>query len=324
VSALRPTASHLRCLAAFLLPCAAAGCAAAPPPAWVEAVLPGARPVPPRFVSLSYQAPTADCPFAYAIAVDYDTPPLGEEPSVSGALVALPSSRPFGVRPGPIPAGRTVRADLFYKGVRVAPRGARREVYLGRHAHGPAAPTAPCTARTWDPMEDFLALAFPTLPRALVAEGTSWRGARVEGRCNKTACIDPDTYAGGRENHLRPCVTPNVEETLAGVYETDDGPVAAIESRWSDGHGEKGIWMERRVLLSIEHGRTLHAAATIHHMFPQPTFDRSFGPITRTVTIRALDGCPGVPDAPAFRDEGGLLDDLDRTRKSLSDAARTR
>ena len=308
----RPTTRHLG-LAAVL---AAVACGGAEAPPWAGEILPDATALGPRIAPLAYRAPDPACPWAYEIAIDYDVAPMAEEPSVSGALLARRPAKGYAGRTdGPIPPGRTVEGRLFYQGVRVAKRGARRTVYFGRKAPGPAAPTAPCTARTWDPLEDFLALAFPELPGRPTTTGETWNGARVEGRCNKTACIDPETYAGGRENHLRPCVTEDVQETLAAVLDTDAGPVAAIEGRWSDGHGDRGISMERVALVSLAAGRPLYARTTIHHRFPQPTYDRRFGPITRTVTIRAVDRCEGVPDAPAFADRDGL-------REALADADR--
>lgn len=289
----------------------ATACASEPPPSWIGEVLGEAPAATLRTTPLAYATPPADCPWAYEIEVDYDTPPLGEDPSISGALVVRPVRDGYVASPSTtIRRGTTVGGHLFYQGVRVSKRGARREIHFGRTAVGPAAPTAPCTARTWDPLEDFLALAFPELPDHPVTTGRTWNGARVEGRCNKTACIDPETYAGGRENHLRPCVTEDVQETLVGVVDTPAGPVAAIEGTWSDGHGEAGISMERKALVSVASGRPLYAKTTIYHRFPQPTFDHRFGPITRTVTIRAIDTCPGTFDHPLFEDEGGRREAL--------------
>jgi hypothetical protein len=186
-------------------------------------------------------------------------------------------------------------------------------MWLGRHELGPAAPTAACTPRTWDPVEDALTLAWPWLPGRVVGIGETWDGARVGGRCNKTACIDPETYAGGAANHHRPCVTERWQETLVGLYDTEAGLVAAIESSWSDGHGAAGIHAERRALVAVDHGRPLYSRTTIYHPFPYMTQNKEFSPITRTWTAVALDDCAGGPVA-AGRSPGA--DEADRAQRA--------
>ncbi len=247
-------------------------------------------------VELGWQPPNDACPQVYRVSVSYDVLPLQEE-NYDATIVVTPHPRqprsPRVQLDRPVPRGETAPGQIFYDGFRVGKRGAKRDLFVGRTELGPASPTAACLARTWDPMEDALSLGWPKLTGRLTAIEEHWTGARVEGKCNKNACIDPETYAGGQRNHHRPCVTPDWEERLVGVLDSPTGLMAAIESSWSDGHGTAGVWSERRTIVSVDHGRPVWSRTVVHHGFPQPTHDRSFSAIQRTWVLEAIDTCPG-------------------------------
>ena len=269
---------------------------------------------------LAWQPPPPDCPWVFRLTTSYDVMPMGEEAGDGYLLLgAHPTRRPPpGWVPGVVPRiGQTIPVNLYYEGPRVGRAGARRDVYLGARALGPAAPTAACTARTWDPMEDAATLGWPELPAGPVAVGERWQGARVGGRCNKTACIDPETYAGGRDNHLRACVTERWQETLTALLDSPTGVLALVTSSWDDGHAGQGISATRRTLLSVEHGRPLWSRTVIHHRFPQPTDARTFEPIERTWQLSAIDGCGG---GLAVAGASPGPDDAERTRHMIDRA----
>jgi hypothetical protein len=119
----------------------------------------------------------------------------------------------------------------------------------------------------------------------MAALGETWRGARVEARCNRSACVDTKTRGGGPDNHFRPCTTMSWRERLDGIYSVGDAHVAVISSFWSDGHPlDEGLWSERTAVVSLEHGRLLHSQTFIHHTYTG---------IEREVRIDAVDACPG-------------------------------
>jgi hypothetical protein len=143
-------------------------------------------------------------------------------------------------------------------------------------------------------MEDALALGWPRLPARWAAVDEHWTGLRVEGRCNRSACVDPHTGGGGPDNHGRTCVTMSWDERLAGVFEIGGERFALVESRWSDGQPDQlGIRAHRLALVSIDHGRPVWARAVIDHPFPQMTADKRQAPVVRTWTMEAIDACPG-------------------------------
>lgn len=283
---------------------AAIGCGE--PPASTLAALPIVReqlgvlglavePIDEALVPMAWQAPPRECPHVYRIDVNYAPPQALEADSSSSLGLQLTAKAPDTIVDGaPIPDHEVAPLEMFYQGLRVERRGTVRDLWLSRSFAGPAAPTAACMPRTWDPMEDALALGWPLLPRHFVAVGATWTGLRVEGKCNRSACVDPDTGGGGPDQHHRVCVTPSWSETLLGVYEIGSERFAWVESRWSDGQPpDKGIWTERRSLISIDHGRPAWSQTKIHHGFPQMAADRSFAPVERTWTMTSIDTCPG-------------------------------
>jgi len=149
---------------------------------------------------------------------------------------------------------------------------------------GPAAPDFACRNRTWDPLEDALALGWPELPLARVRPGDHWRGQVVGGRCHETACLD----AEGHFDRARSCQARAWDEQLAGWLQPDSGAaMAVLRSTWDDGHegetsteGEFGIltWRE----LTIAEGRPTLAQAEIWHRWTG---------VSRRLELRALGAC---------------------------------
>jgi len=260
---------------------------------WLERF--GLDPIPAttRLAHLSWQSASSACPHVYRIEVHYDHAPMNE-PDVHEDLLALASPDAYQANWRPslsisrlaVERSDSVRTGkLHYRGFRVARTGTDREYAISKRLLGPASPTAACQERTWDPTEDALALGWPELPDRVVMVDEVWQGMRVEGRCNRSACIDPDQRRGGPDNHHRTCTTMSWRERLLGVYELGGVRFAAIASFWSDGHDTgKGIWSERTTLVSLDHGRMAYSTTTVHHGF----FD-----MTRTYTIYAIDDCPG-------------------------------
>ncbi len=279
--------------AAWLL---AAGCEQAatdqaPPAALVEEF--GLDPVgaPDRVVNLAWQAPIA-CPQLFRVRIDERYPDGLEamlrtqaEHSESWLAVAGPEQGVEGWPAGPVPGDRVFVGRAMFRGPKTQGRPLQREFALSATLAGPASPDAPCFERTWDPVEDALALGWPALPGRMVALGETWRGARVEARCNRSACIDPQTRAGGPENHQRPCTTMSWRERLDGVFHLGGERVAEISSFWSDGQPlDAGIWSERKAVVSLEHGRLIHSETLIHH---------GYSGIEREVRVDAVDECAG-------------------------------
>jgi len=296
-------------------------------------------------VELGWQAPPEDCPHAYRLLVDYEPTLRFEEDGASSMVLGRHPRQPpkrspatgsqaieleragMTVPPGPIPPGLMVPAVLFYQGVRAERVGATRDVYLTNEFAGPAAPTAACMPRTWDPMEDALALGWPRLTGRLTAVGERWHGLPVEGKCARSACVDPQTGGGGQ--HDRTCVTAPWHEQLAGLYELRGELYAWIVSSWSDGHGPgMGISTKRRTLISVEHGRPVWSQTVVDHRFPQPVATGGFAPVTRTWTLEAIDACPGSLHAAGWErpdelaeEETRLLDRLARADELRSSPA---
>jgi hypothetical protein len=292
-------------------------------------------------VELGWQAPPEDCPHAYRLSVDYEPALRFEEDGASSLVIGrhprqqperlhgprTPNGAPVGDRAamtiptGPIPPGVMVPAHLFYQGVRAERVGATRDVYLTGEFAGPAAPTAACMPRTWDPMEDALALGWPRLTGRLTAVGERWNGLPVEGKCARSACVDPQGGGGGPEQHDRTCVTAPWHEALAGLYELRGELYAWIVSRWSDGHGPGlGISTERHTLISVEHGRPVWSRTVLDHRFSQPVSNGGFAPVTRTWTLEAIDACPGSLHAAGWQRPSELADEEARLRDRLAHA----
>ncbi|MBC8073839.1 MAG: hypothetical protein IAG13_36310 [Deltaproteobacteria bacterium] len=249
---------------------------------------------------LAWQAPATDCPQAYRIHTSYVPVQMHEEDSVSSlAIGRAPPVERLGraqlevPEHAPIPAGVVAPLQLYYRGLRAERRGSSRDVFASAQQYGPSAPTAACFPRTWDPMEDALALGWPHLPEHPVLVGERWTGGRVEGKCNRSPCVDPLTGGGGPDQHHRACVSMSWSERLAGVYEIAGERFALVESHWDDGHPGQGISTDRLTLISIEHGRPTWSRTVIDHRFPQPAADRSLQPVVRTWVMESMDACPG-------------------------------
>lgn len=274
-------------------------------------------------VELGWQAPPEGCPHAYRITVGYEPSLRFEEDSTSSLVVGRhprqQPERPLGE--GPIPAGVIAPAQLFYQGIRAERIGATRDVYLTRELVGPAAPTAACMPRTWDPMDDALALGWPRLPGRLTAVGERWSGLPVQGKCARSPCVDPQTGGGGPEAHARTCVAAPWQERLAGLYDHDGELYAWIASTWSDGHGpEQGIHSERWTLVSVEHGRPVWSRTVVDHRFPQPVASGGFAPVVRTWTLESIDACPGSLAAAGWPRPPELGQEELRLRDRLANA----
>ncbi|MFO7565415.1 MAG: hypothetical protein R6X02_22430 [Enhygromyxa sp.] len=209
------------------------------------------------------------------------------------ALVADPTRAG---REGPSPAlGLLIAADE-------EPR--LRELWWGERVVGPSAPDFACRRRSWDPLEDALALGWPRLPGARVPVGERWRGAAVEGRCHETVCVEPD----GSFGHAVPCRAPPWTERLAGAQ----GDLALILGDWNDGHDparpEIGILTSRELVL--DEGRPLYLRAVI---------DQRWAGVRRELSLVRIDDCGRRSLAtPADRPR------VDETRARLADQIRAR
>lgn len=276
---------------------------------------------------LGWQVPPEDCPHAYRISTSYEPALRFEEDSASSLVVGRhPRQQPERpIEAGPIPPGAMVPAQIFYQGIRVERIGATRDVYFTGELVGPAAPTAACMPRTWDPMEDALALGWPRLPGRLTAVGEAWNGLPVEGKCNRSACVDPQTGGGGPDTHALTCVTPPWHETFAGLYEHQGELYAWIHSRWSDGHGpEQGINTERKTLVSVEHGRPVWSQTRVDHRFAQPVASGGQAPVVRTWTLESIDACPGSLTAAGWARPPELAVEDARLQDRLANADEVR
>lgn len=279
---------------------------------------------------LAWQVPSEACPHVYRLHASYEPAQLHEENTSSTlALGRLPPGArkdeidvPEGV---PVPIGVVAPLRLYYHGLRAEKRGTTRDVFASAQLYGPSAPTAACFPRTWDPMEDALALGWPELPDHAVTVGEQWIGGRVQGKCARSPCVDPQTGGGGEDQHDRACVSMSWQERLAGVYEIAGERFALIESHWDDGHRDAegeyiGISTDRLALISIEHGRPTWARTVVNHRFPQPAADRSFQPVVRTWVLEAADECPGSLAAIGWQrseaDASAVADAIEQLRNS--------
>lgn len=279
----------------------------------------GLEPVPEAtsVATLAWQIPSASCAHAYRVSSTVDPPLQHEEASISTvAIAAKPGAE---VATEPPRDGETIPFDIYYRGLRAEKRGLFREGFANAELLGPAAPTAACTARTWDPIEDTIALGWPRLPGRLTAVDEFWTGLRVEGKCNRSACVDPVTGAGGPENHHRACVTMSWRETLDGIYEIAGERVALVRSHWDDGHAGKGLQADRVALVSIDHGRPVWVRHTLQHRFPELTIDSTFRPVVRTWVMESADSCPGSLAALGFVGRASELEDITFALAKLAD-----
>ncbi len=320
----------------------AAACQAGAPASWGE--LPRLRralepyglvfaPAATAVVELGWQAPPEDCPHAYRLRAQYE-PALRFEADDESSLIVGRHPRQQPDRPpppGPIPADLQVPAHLFYQGRRAERVGATRDVYFTGALVGPAAPTAACMPRAWDPMEDALALGWPRLPGRLTAVEERWNGLPVGGRCSRSACVDPWTGEAGPKVHQRPCVTPPWRERLAGLFDHEGELYAWIHSTWSDGNLEAAastehetggeamsVVTERYTLVSVDHGRPLWSRTRIDYGFPQPVASGGLAAVVRTWTLESIDACSGSLAAAGWSRTPKLVEEGARLRDRLA------
>jgi hypothetical protein len=228
-------------------------------------------------VELRWLAPS-ECVEVYRVRVDesFRDPSVavfvGREPEHSSWALALEA------RPSASAAGLVaVESLLMSLDAPDQEPERRRQLWWSAREVGPAAPDFACRQRSWDPLEDALALGWPLLPSHRVRVGERWQGAAVAGRCHETTCVDDQ----GQFPHDRPCRARAWGEQLAGVAE---GGVALILGDWDDGHDlarpEIGILTSRELL--ITEGRPLHARVTI---------DQRWVGVRRQLELTRIDDC---------------------------------
>ncbi len=282
------------------------------------------QPAATRVAALAWQAPV--CPQVYRVRIAETYPDglekmlrtqaehsesflaVGDEPRTTPDA----SSSPW--PPGPIPGDRVFTGRAAFRGPKTQQRPLHREFALSAALAGPGSPDAGCYERTWDPVEDAVALGWPQLPARLAAIGETWSGARVEARCNRSACVDTVTRGGGPNNHHLPCTTMSWRERLDGIFTLGAEQVAVISSFWSDGHplGE-GLWSERTAVVSVDHGRLLHSQTFIHHTYTG---------IERELRMDAVDDCPGGLVAAGWSPDAAVLASRETLLAALAEPAR--
>lgn len=229
-----------------------------------------------RSATLRWQPPS-ECIEVYRVRVDERFRDasvarfVGREEEHSSWLLALG-------RRGSRQLGVLVREDAV-EDVR------ERELSWSATEVGPAAPDFACRRRSWDPIEDALALGWPRLPGARVRVGETWIGASVEGRCHETVCANEH----GKFEHDRRCRARPWHEQLAGA---GDG-VALIRSDWDDGHAldQAGIFTTRTSL--IHDGRPLWVSANVEHRWSG---------VSRSLELIRIDDCSARSLAGAHDD----------------------
>lgn len=281
---------------------------------------------------LGWQAPPDDCAHAFRLDVSYE-PSLKFEDDNTGWLILGQHSRrePYlqnpddgtkgpktALPPGPIPEHVIVPGELFYRGFRAERRGATRDVYFGQNFLGPASPMAGCFWRTWDPMEDALALGWPELTGRMTAVGETWPGLRVDAQCSRAGCVKDG--GGGPDAHYLPCAVGPFHETLRGLFEIDGERYALVRAHWDDGHDGKGISSERESLISLDHGRPVWSKLVVDHKFQQLTKEGNFSPIVRTWEMTAIDSCPGSFASHGWDRPQADLDKVEELQQSLANA----
>jgi hypothetical protein len=267
---------------------------------------------------LAWQVPTQACAHAYRVSAVVEPVLMHEAPSISTFTLAATKDAPE-LDAGPPAPGQIVPLDIYYRGLRAEKRGLIRDGWASAEFLGPAAPTAACMARTWDPVEDTLALGWPRVPARMTAVGETWTGLRVEGKCNRAACVDPVTGGGGPDNHHRACVTMSWRETLVGVYTIGEERVALVRSHWDDGHAGLGLESDRVTLVSLDHGRPIFAKMTLQHRFPELVVGNEFSPVVRTWTLESADTCPGSLASLGFPRRADDLVEVEAALAQLAD-----
>ncbi|HGG57003.1 MAG TPA: hypothetical protein ENK31_04320, partial [Nannocystis exedens] len=188
------------------------------------------KPAQTSIIDLRWRPPTS-CTQVYRITIDDEYPQsivrvFGSEAEKSVSTLALAldpyakSKSRFKISSDDRLSAPRLGADelwqgrLLFFGPKSEDRLLERELLFSGRRVGLGSPDAACFERTWDPIEDALALAWPTLPGRLTALGEEWRGSRVESRCNRSACADPITGNGGADAHHLTCTTMAWHETL--------------------------------------------------------------------------------------------------------------
>jgi hypothetical protein len=159
-----------------------------------------------------------------------------------------------------------------------------RELHVAadRRAIGPRAPDLACRNRSWDVLEDALALGWPTLPESAPRAGERWIGDAVGGRCHETVCLD----ATGSFDPARSCQAMPWHESLAGFARDADGTtITLLRSHWHDDHEDEtatiGITTTRE--LALAEGRLLLARAEV---------EQRWSGVIRQLELRRVDTCP--------------------------------
>ena len=275
-----------------------------------------------RVAGLSWGSPgEPDCPWVYRVRVDEEVPPqlsrvTRRPPEHTEHLLVLGSEIGGGARApavaGPLSERAVFSGRLAFSGPRTKDRPLRREWSLSRSQIGPASPDAACQERTWDPVEDALALGWPRLPGRLTAIGERWTGTRVESRCNRLACYNPELNRGGIDADTPPCVSMSWAEQLSELQVLTDGSqVAVITSEWNDGHPEGvGVSTERTAVVELTTGRLLRAEIEIHHTI--------LG-VERRLEIDAVDSCSGGLVAAGWQRDAALTSDVEAASSVYAD-----
>lgn len=257
-------------------------------------------PAPEGHHALRY-SPIEECVQGYRVSIEETMPDrvaqfFNRRPEQSEALLVLSTHEDEAsaidragqpVRKGTLVFQSPDAGVRAYTSTEPTPLDLERDFYSSPTAIGPAAPDAACRKRSWDAVEDALALGWPQLSPHRVRTGETWTGARVEGRCNETACLTPDGLAGAGAHDLA-CVTPSWTETLVGVADAGWHRYAAIVGHWRDREDaediEGGVITERRALLNIDNGRLAWSETRVLHRWSQ---------IERRIVIESIDNCPG-------------------------------
>lgn len=162
------------------------------------------------------------------------------------------------------------------------PRSRTRELAIDAQGRtiGPRAPDLACRNRSWDLLEDALALGWPTLPEHAVRPGEGWIGDIVGGRCHETVCLDES----GNFDHTRSCQAMPWHDTLAGFASDASGTtITLLRSRWHDAHEGEAIGVTSTRELAIAEGRLLLARAEI---------EQRWSGVSRQLELRRIDTCP--------------------------------
>ncbi len=161
-----------------------------------------------------------------------------------------------------------------------------RELHLAADLRslGPRAPDLACRNRSWDLLEDALALGWPRLPASPLRPGEQWTGDSVSARCHETVCLDE----AGTFDHARACQAMPWHETLAGfahdsTHDTDPSTITLLRSRWHDDHEDSRVGITATRELALAEGRLLLARAEIDHRWSG---------VIRQLELRRVDACP--------------------------------